>query len=705
MYKYTDGAQRMKAEEILDDLKRYNGTIDFDLVKKQVLGLQMSSPQFKQRFARNIDILKAKATAESVRGSAPCLPLPEKRKGDILIGNLIQGSKEFGPMCLPIDTMTHSLALGATGTGKSNLEWNIIIQIVERGSNALVFDRKREARNVLDEVKIPILEAHDLKQNLFEPPCPEINQRQWIWKVLDLTSIWGLYWSSRNYIKESVIGVLEDTGDTPTLYDVFSEIKFQNERGETRKRYQEASLNKVENVVEEIGPILGNRRSFPLTELFSTPLVIEVDKLSLQSERFFIAYLILSLLEIRKARSIRGNPGLDRDSAFVFYDESATLFSPQMDFSEKTREMGFDILQEIPLVARDYKICLFFGSQIPLSKTIMANVRTQFVSQLTDAEDAWRTSNSIGVEQEVFQMLGVGEFVVKSGNLEAFAVRTKKIERRPIDEKTLQDLKRPFIEYIKSKTSQGKKKIETATADNRIRLDEISKKFLVNVASRPSLTVTQRYDELTLKGRTAQDVKQSLINQKLVEEVFLAIGSSKLSTFLVPTQKTVDYLKSTGIECRFYKHVGKTSPLHQLIQAMVIAFFEGDGWGVKNDVAVADKFVDVLIEKDSKIVIEVAVNPTIDTERVKSALGLVDQYMILAADITVLKSLEKSVEPLKSEKVRIFLATNFLARLRRGVLDNYIESSTEQNQNNQNNGKPRPEDGEQEENRSNQQVG
>ena len=144
-----------------------------------------------------------------------------------------------------------------------------------------------------------------------------------------------MYWSSRNYIKEFVIGVLDETGEPPTLHDVFSEIKFERERGDTRRKYQEASLNKIENVVEELGPILGNRKSFPLTELFNIPLVIEVDKLSMQSERFLIAYLLLALIEIRKANNIRGNPSIDRKPVFVFYDEAATLFNPQLDFSDR----------------------------------------------------------------------------------------------------------------------------------------------------------------------------------------------------------------------------------------------------------------------------------------------------------------------------------------------------------------------------------
>ncbi len=191
MYKFIENFQRNKTEEILESFKKLNRFVDTTLVRKQTHVLVLSSEKTRPMFVKNLNILYARANLEASRGITPCLPLPEKRDGDILIGDLIQGSREFGPMYLPVDLLCRCLLLGSTGTGKSNTEWNIIKQLSEMNCNVLVFDRKKEAVNILNEIQIPILDAYDLKENLFQPPSPNINQRQWISKVLDFVTILG----------------------------------------------------------------------------------------------------------------------------------------------------------------------------------------------------------------------------------------------------------------------------------------------------------------------------------------------------------------------------------------------------------------------------------------------------------------------------------------------------------------------------------
>jgi hypothetical protein len=278
------------------------------------------------------------------------------------------------------------------------------------------------------------------------------------------------------------------------------------------------------------------------------------------------------------------------------------------------------------------------------------------------------------------------------------------MERQILDDKTFDEMKKPFAEHIMLNCTPLTEQMTIEKSEDITRLNSDSKKFLINVVNYPSLTVTQRYDELSLKGRYAQDLKQSLVDRKLIEEIFLAIGSSKQSTFLVPTQKAIDYLDSIREYTRFYKHIGKTSPLHQLIQAMIIEYFTDKNCVVQNDYQIGEKFVDVYIESNKKVVFEVAVNPAIDAERVSSALDFVDQFVILPVDLMILKSIENSLKALKSEKIKIFLASFFLAGLKKGTLGIIPQNNTEQ-QNSQTTQILTSQNVEQQENRSNQKVG
>lgn len=686
-------------ENIVHEFRRFNGIIPETLVKKLAKGMAFSSDRSKPIFARNLNILYAKAMQQMSRTETPFLPLPKNNSGDLVLGELIQGDREYGDCYLPISKMTHTFIGGASGTGKSNLQWTIIKQLVDNNCKILAFDRKLDMRNIASTVPLVILNANDLRINIFEPPSEKINIRTWISKVCDLFTIWGIYYSSRNYIKEHIISVLE-SGRTPTIYDVYYSMKSKIEKGSTRTNYHDTSLNKIENIVEELSTFFSCRKSFPMRELLSTPLVIEVDTLSMQSERFLIAYFLLSIIEMRRAESVRGNPELDEESLFVFVDEAASLWNPQLDFSERSQELSFDMLQEIPLIARDFKICLFFSSQRPLSKNVMANARTKILSSMPDAEDAWYMANSVGVKPEVFQTLDTGQFLVKSGKSEPFLIRTEKIERQVVGKEDFEIIKKPFADHILNNCTPLIESVHQEKVEETSRLDSSSKKFLINIAKYPSLTVTQRYDVLSLKGRYAQDLKQSLIDHKMIEEIFLAIGSSKQSTFLVPTQKAIEYLESLGESVTFYKHIGKTSALHNLLQAMVIEYFTSKGCTVKNDFQIGEKFVDIFVEsQNKKVVIEVAVSPSIDADRVVTALDLVDEFVILVIDVMTLKSIESQLKTIQSEKIKLILATNFLAGLKKGTLDIILLNILEQ-QNSQNSQNPASSQGEQTENRS-----
>ncbi|MCI0563278.1 MAG: hypothetical protein MN733_32780, partial [Nitrososphaera sp.] len=223
--------------------------------------------------------------------------------------------------------------------------------------------------------------------------------------------------------------------------------------------------------------------------------------------------------------------------------------------------------------------------------------------------------------------------------------------------------------------------------EKTVRLNEEAKKLLINVVNYPSLTITQRYGEVSLKGRYAQQIKNFLIDQKLIEEVFLAVGSSKQSTFLVPTKRALDYLKNQNIAfADYYVHIGKTSAMHQLLQAMSIELLRNDGCVTRNDYQVGEKFADIYAEnreKDVKFIVEIAVNPAIDVGRLKSSLDYVDYFVIIAADLVVLNSMENSLRGINSTKIRLYVASNFLSALRKRVLDyntlNIVEQLNSQN--------------------------
>ena len=109
----------------------------------------------KREIEQILELLNAKTfdTNLAVEEKSSLLPPPEeKTRGDYPLGNIVYANKELHPFGLrEHDWIKHTLIVGASGSGKTNLCFQILKNFIYKKKPFLVLDWKRNYRDILNE--------------------------------------------------------------------------------------------------------------------------------------------------------------------------------------------------------------------------------------------------------------------------------------------------------------------------------------------------------------------------------------------------------------------------------------------------------------------------------------------------------------------------------------------------------------------------
>ena len=219
------------------------------------------------------------------------------------------------------------------------------------------------------------------------------------------------------------------------------------------------------------------------------------------------------------------------------------------------------------------------------------------------------------------------------------------------------------------------------------RLSQEAKSMILHVFEHPLTKLTNRYEELKLTGAKAQQIIAELREKEYAETIQEAIDNPHKSTYLILKQPALDWLKSQGKDISYLLRIGRISFAHAFYAMVLSRTLRNLGFKVTNEHPVANKFVDVYAEnkEGKKIAYEVAISPSVDAARVKSALNIVDEYIFLCKDMMIINSIESQLKELSSDKIKYYIASNYILDLKKAMLVYY----TQNNQNNEN----KPENG------------
>ena len=276
-------------------------------------------------------------------------PNPEKTKGEIKIGKVTYNNNQLQDFSIKKqDLIRHMAIFGKTGSGKTNVAFNIIKELMEQGIPFVAFDWKRNLRDLL---KIPEFKGkikfytvgREILPFKFNPKIPPKNCDKEAYKKKLLEVVEWAY-----FLGHGAHDILMDLYETGNFDEMLQAIKKQNRRG--REMLWKDSAKRTLNAINygSFGRMLNSKNPHNLKKLFKQNVVLELDGLSETDKCFFIGAIMLWSSEYRRAqpeREILKHVFLIDEAHHIFRKKAETRPEDITDIMfREVREYGISLI-------------------------------------------------------------------------------------------------------------------------------------------------------------------------------------------------------------------------------------------------------------------------------------------------------------------------------------------------------------------------
>ena len=354
-------------------------------------------------------------------------PEPEKLAGEYQIGTVIYPDVDFASFGLREDEfIKHILIVGMTGTGKTNLCFHILRELARHKKPFLVFDWKRNYRDLkqLPEFKnLKVIRLGDPESTFrFNPliPPPGVNPKHWMAMLIDVMKHAFFFAHGVEYFVRKGIdylykqfGIYDGKQDYPTFKDLEKIMRKEFVRG--REMLWMSSVKRVLASLTFsglLGDVLNVRRHEGIDSLLSQNVVIEMDNLANVEKIFFIEALLLWIYEFRKQEGKR-----EQFKHAILIEEAHHVLS-----KGKEQKTGNEtIMESVIRMIREFGESVIVVDQEPqkLSDSIMANTNCKISFTLGSGGDIAsmaRAMNLIPEQKRMIDLLKTGHAIVKLKN-------------------------------------------------------------------------------------------------------------------------------------------------------------------------------------------------------------------------------------------------------------------------------------------------
>lgn len=416
--------------------------------------------------------------------------------------------------------VTHLLACGQTGSGKSCLQSSLVSSAAGR-YRSLVIDPHGFYRRIPRVAEHhTFLRLRDLRLNLWDVPrgCSPSQVDQIV--NHELCASYGLQFAE--YEISEVVSALRASG-TPNLTRVLEALASKKSQGfSKRPQYRDSALLVLGNLMTATDGLFSCERGMDLERLLDENVVLEVDGLP-EHQTFVIRYLfeVLHLLSERPER-------VERPLLFVL-DEGQVL-AGQRNFATKMLQL------------RHYGVHLMANFQnagaIPIE--ILGNCDALCCFRSVDRRDrqAFGQVANLSAEQlELVATLETGSFACFLPNsvwTRPFVGRVPEITFGSVDEGRLREKSEELLARL-SWTPMGEDGSTSAKGDG-LTADEL--RFLQAVVEHPGKASSEYAKFARMSGALALRIREGLIEKGYLRlhEVSIAPGRGRRAMILEPLQ-------------------------------------------------------------------------------------------------------------------------------------------------------------------------
>ena len=467
-------------------------------------------------------------------------PSKERAEGEYHIGTVKYAGKDICQFGLREDEwIQHTAILGRSGAGKTNVGFLILQQLRQKGKPFLLFDWKRNYRDLLSLPGFEDVEVYTIGRNIapfkFNPLIPPqgTDPKTWLKKLNEvLAHSYCLGNGCLFLLQQAVDAVYEKAGvydgtveKWPTFKDVMHEARNMDTRGR-ESGWLSSTLRALATLCfGDMDKLVNSNNNKSIDHILDKNVILELDALTQSDKTFFIQSALLYLHHKRMTEQRREDfkhAIIIEEAHHILSDERRSLVGGQsvMDIIfREIREFGESL---ILLDQHPSKISLFALGNTYC--TICMNLKHK-----TDI-NAIAQCMLLDKERDILGSLDVGQAVVKLQGRIARPFQIT-IPLFPIEKGKVTDtfIKR-HMRDIAPVARQEDFRLP-ANTDERKKADLIENlelAFLQDIQSYPESGIAQRYKRLGISVRQGQKIKNKKLKDDLVEEHIETVRTGRI---------------------------------------------------------------------------------------------------------------------------------------------------------------------------------
>lgn len=610
-----------KLDELLTKLKPVLGE-----KKANVLWMLYHFDNHQRDFIESMAcLMSAKYLDETFEKNGIFLPpIPqEKAGGEYPLGIVYYGDAPKYPFALKEDEWIHHVAiLGRSGSGKTTVAFLILLNLLNRNRSFLVFDWKRNYRDLLaieDDIHVFTV-GRDPSFFCWNPLIPPegIQPISWIKKLIEIISHAWFVGEGVSYLLMKAIdavfmerGVYENSGDYPTFLDVFRWIGKYKAKGR-EAQWLDSTIRTLHALTfGNFGEVINVRKSIPLDRLLKENAVMELDALTKSEKTFLTEALLLWIHHYRLGQKER-----ETFKHAILIEEAHHILLRRKQELEGEEAITDIILREI----RELGESIILIDQHPslISKPALGNTYTTIAMNLKHISDVSTIADSLLLRPDQREYLGelpTGSAIVKLQGrwfkpflvrFPPFPLKKGMVSDQDVKEKMKGYFDRMGLERPEKELSEDVRGIRTGdnnTESSVSLLEKGEKALLEDAVEHPLSGIVERYMRLGLNSYQGNKIKKQLIHRGLADEALINTGKGRLK-ILRPTVKGHDILKDSEPGMRTVRN--NPGPEHEFWKEKFADHFRKHGYHVETekllrggksvDLAVSNGSVSVAVE-------------------------------------------------------------------------------------------------------------
>ena len=532
--------------------------------------------EIRQTIERTLRVMLAQRLSETFESEHVLLKPPPQdlASGEYPAGTVHYGSQGFYLFGLrEAELIQHVGIFGRSGSGKTNLCYMLLQGLVEAGKPFLVFDWKRNYRDLTVQPAFENLEIFTVGRSIapfhFNPliPPPGTEATVWLKKLIEIMC-------HAYFLGEGVTVLLMRAMDHlyrqaglydgrvsryPTMADVRDSLLAAKSRGRAAG-WMESAMRAVEVLCfGEMGTVLNSRRPFDMAGLLGRRVILELDALTNSDKTFLIESLLLWIHHYRMGQAQR-----EEFKHAIVIEEAHHILLRKKQETTGEETVTDVLLREIRELGEGI-ICLDQHPSL-ISKPALGNTYTTFAFNLKHRGDIAMMQDCLHLDGEQAGYLGrleVGWAMVKlqgrwflpflvklplmtvnKGSVTDQDIRERHAARAGAQDEN--DIRKEGDSSVISGREAdsrpagtrddgslglpvgGKEEGEPGSGGCAIRLTTQERQFLEHVWAHPTYTITQHYSSLNLSPRGGTGVQKNLQGKRLIVSCPISTGRARI---------------------------------------------------------------------------------------------------------------------------------------------------------------------------------